>query len=223
MKKYVLKTLTVFLIVIVFIPNAHIPAGASAKELPAVTVAISDDSSIIVERIMYEALRRSGYQMVISMTGMRTAIADVNQGDAAVLPLQIEGWDKRYENLIKVPVALDYMESTTYTLYDSPYEFSDWSDLEGLRLGYRWQNQYIAEQVHLAGAAELFEANTSAELWEKLLSGKVDVIAIPRLAHYHKLYPKGVRTAGIISRQPVYTYVNKEVYTFLMSRKILCH
>ena len=76
-------------------------------ELPAVKVAMSDDHSIIMERVLYAALKRSGYQMISHISGMRTAIADVNYGDAVILPTQTEGWDRIYPNLMKVPVAID--------------------------------------------------------------------------------------------------------------------
>ena len=54
MKNYLLKMSIVFLVAIILIPNAYMPAEASPKELPTVTVAMSDDQSIIVERILHE-------------------------------------------------------------------------------------------------------------------------------------------------------------------------
>ena len=152
------------------------PVIADLSELPAIKVAMSDDQSIIVGRILNEALRRSGYQMVSQITGMRTAVADVNFGDAAILPLQTDGWEQRYENLIKVPVAIDNVEMTAYTRSTDTYEFSTWADMDGLKVGFRWQNEYVANNVWRANARELISVNETEDLWASLLSGDTDVV-----------------------------------------------
>ena len=177
-------------------------------ELPAVKVAMSDDHSIIIERVLYTALRRSGYQMIPHVSGMRTAIADVNYGDAVILPTQTDGWDRVYPNLIKVPVALDSVEYTAYTRSENSYQFSRWEDIAGLRLGYRWQNEYVANNVSRAGAQSLVTVNDYSQLWALLLNNDVDVIILPRMSHFEHRYPFGVRRAGVVEQQPVYTYVN---------------
>jgi hypothetical protein len=178
--------------------------------IPAVKVATSDDEPIIMQRIVYEALQRSGYQMVAKMTGMRTAVAEVNYGDAALLLSQTEGWDEVYENLIMVPVVIDHIEFTAYTLNEKTRQFADWGDLAGLRLGYRWQNLYIAENISRAGAAKLTVVNDVDELWTALLNDEVDAIVLPRNSHDEFRFPSGIKRAGVVERQACYTYVNKE-------------
>jgi len=169
---------------------------------------MSDDHSIIIERVLYTALRRSGYQMVSHVSGMRTAVADVNYGDAVILPTQTDGWDRMYPNLTKVPVALDNVEYTAYARSDNPRQFSKWEDIAGLRLGYRWQNEYVANNVRRAGARNLVTVNDYTQLWELLLNNEVDVIILPRMSHFEHRFPFGIRRAGIVEKQPVYTYVN---------------
>jgi len=184
----------------------NLPVNES--ELPAVKVAMSDDHSIVMERLIYTALRRSGYQMVATITGMRTAVADVNYGDAVILPTQTDGWDRVYPNLIKVPVSIDNVEYTAYSRSGESYYFSNWSDLSGLRIGYRWQNEYIANNISRARARSLVTVTDFPQLWASLLNGDTDVVLLPRLSHFEYRYPPGVKRAGIIERQPVYTYVN---------------
>jgi len=186
------------------------PAWAGEAALPAVKVAMSDDHAIIIERILYEGLRRSGYQMTAKATGMRTAVADVNYGDAAILPTQIDGWDRIYPNLVKVPVAIDNVEYTIYTAEGGTSQFSGWGDMAGLRLGYRWQNEYVANNIQRAKAAKLVTLNDQNELWASLLKGEADAVILPRMSHFEYRIPKGVRKAGVVERQPVYTYVNKK-------------
>jgi len=184
------------------------PPAYSESELPAVKVAMSEDHSIIIERILYTALKRSGYQMVSTITGMRTAVADVNYGDAAVLPTQTDGWDRLYPNLVKVPVAIDNVEYTAYSRSNESYHFSRWSDMSGLRIGYRWQNEYIANNISRARAGNLVTVTTLPQLWNSLLNGDTDVIMLPRMSHFEYRFPHGIKTAGVVEQQPVYTYVN---------------
>ena len=178
-------------------------------EPPAVKVALSDDQSIIVQRILFEGLKRSGYQMIAKATGMRTAVADVNYGDAVILPQQTNGWDLIYPNLVKVPVAIDNVEFTAYSLNSAQYHFSKWEDMEGLRLGYRWQNEYIANNIHRAEASKLVTVNDIEELWVSLLGDETDAVILPRMSHYEHRFPFGIKNVSIVERQPVYTYVNR--------------
>ena len=184
------------------------PVWAADTDLPSVKVAISDDQTIIIERMLYTALKRSGYQMVSQITGMRTAVADVNYGDAAILPIQTEGWDRLYPNLIQVPSAISNVEFTAYSLRSAQHNFSQWSDMAGLRLGYRWQNEYVANNIWRAGAISLVTYNDLEELWESLLAGETDAIILPRMSHFEHGFPSGIIRAGIVEQQPVYTYVN---------------
>ncbi|MCL2210084.1 MAG: ATP-binding protein [Treponema sp.] len=200
----------------------HLPVWAQSAAgkvndpvLPAIKVAFSDDQSIITERVLYAALKRAGYQMIAKAAGMRTAVADVNYGDAAILPAQTDGWDRIYPNLIKVPVVIDYVEFTVYSMSDKPYHFSRWSDLSGLRIGYRWQNEYIANNLHRTGASESLRVNDTNELWDSLLNGDTDAVLLPRFSHYEHRFPQGVKRSGVIEKQPVYSYVNNR-YDYLV-------
>jgi len=169
---------------------------------------MSDDHSIITERMLYAGLKRSGYQMISNTTGMRTAIADVNYGDAVILPTQTSGWDRMYPNLIQVPVAIDNVEYSAYSRSGTGYQFSHWEDIAGLRLGFRWQNEYIANNIYRANPRELITVNDLTQLWDLLLEGSADVIILPRMSYYEHRLPYGIKRVGILERQPVYTYVN---------------
>ena len=180
------------------------------QELPAVKVAMSEDQSIIIERILYEGLKRSGYQMIAKATGMRTAVADVNYGDAVILPLQTDGWDKLYPNLIKVPVAIEDVEFTAYSQSGSSHQFSRWEDMTGLRMGYRWQNESVENNISRTNAGKLVTLNDINELWASLLGGEIDVVLLPRMSHYEYRFPSGIKRSGVVEKQPAYTYINNK-------------
>ena len=211
-KSKLLLNAVIFILCLSFMP---LTAWAFEPQLPIVKVAINDDQSIINDRILYEALRRSGYEMATQVMGMRTALADVNYGDAAILTLQTDGLDKDYPNLIKVPVVFEYVEFTAYTRSDNRHAFSEWGDMAGLRLGYRLQNVYVTNNTWRAEAKTLVEMSTLEEVWASLLNNETDVVILPRMAHYEHRYPQGVKKAGVIELQPCYTYVNNK-YDYLV-------
>ena len=206
--KFLFSILLILLFSLTRQPASAQSVFTSDIDMPTVKVALSDDHSIIIERVLYDALRRSGYQMISNRTGMRTAVADVNYGDAVILPTQTAGWDRMYPNLIQVPVAIDNVEYTAYSLSDAGYHFSQWEDLSGLRLSYRWQNEYVANNIRRTNAREITAVNDYSQLWDSLLEGNTDVIILPRISYFEHKFPKDIRRAGILERQPVYTYIN---------------
>jgi len=197
-------------VMLVFLFLAQLPLWADTTELPVVKVAMSNDHSIIVKRVLHTALKRSGYQMVSNVTGMRSAIADVNYGDAMILPTQTDGWDKKYPSLIKVPVVIDHVEFTAYIRSADSYQFSEWSDMDGLKLGYRWQNEYIVNNAPRTNAKKFVTLSDYTQLWASLIGEDTDVIILPRMSHFEHRFPQGIKRAGVIERLPVYTYVNEK-------------
>ena len=193
----------------------QLPVWAQQETQPVIKVAMSDDSPIGVGRLMYAALQRSGYQMTINISGMRTSIANVNYGESAILPNQTDGFQVQFPNLIKVPVPVDYVQFTSYTRSDDFYDLSTWRDIAGLRFCYRWQNIYVANHAAETGASELIVVNELQDIWDTLLNNKADVAVLPRVVTFDYRIPAGIKKANIIDTIPCYTYVNKD-YAFLV-------
>ena len=202
-----------FFITLGILYNQHIFAQNAAR--PVIKVAMSDDSPITVGRLLYTALEYAGYQMAINVTGMRTSIANVNYGDAAVLPSQTDGLHLQNPNLIKVPVPIDYVEFTAYTRSGDNFSLSSWEDLEGLRFCYRWQNIYVANNARRTGASQLIVLGELNDIWEALLNNEADVTILPRVINFDFRIPPGIKRADVIDRIPCYTYVNNE-YAYLV-------
>ena len=210
------KLLIIVMAVAIATSSAPITARASgATQLPTIRAAISNDNSIILERVLHEALRRSGYQMDAWISGMLTTITDVNNGYSAILPSQMEGLDKSYPNLIRVPVVIDNVEITVYTRDEETNKFNEWNDLSGMRVGYRPQNAYIASNIDRAHAAELVLVNTHDNLFALLSGNKADAILLPRVSHFEHRTPLGIKKAGQVDIQATYSYVNKD-YAYLV-------
>ncbi len=212
--KFNIKSFFCIMLTISIIFNLSLTVYAS-EETSTIKVAMSEDESIIVERIVYTALNRIGYQMVTKTAGMRTMVNDANYGDAVIVPAQTIGLDEEYTNLIRVPVPISYVETNTYTRSDDPYVLSSWGDLTGLRLSHCWKNLYITNNVPRAKASDVVVLNEYDDLWTSLLTNETDVAVIPNLTGFVRIVPDGIKLAGVIEREPRYTYVNKD-YSYLV-------
>ncbi|MCL2212050.1 MAG: ATP-binding protein [Treponema sp.] len=186
-----------------------------AQQEPVLRVAMSDDSPISVGRLLHTALQSAGYQMNINVTGMRTSIANVNYGDAAILPSQTDGLQLQYPNLIKVPVPIDYVEFTSYTRSIDNYGLSTWKDIAGLKFCYRWQNIYVASKAQETRASKFTAVYALEDVWKTLLNYEADVAVLPRVINFDYRIPPGIKRADVIDVIPCYSYVNKD-YAYLV-------
>jgi len=182
---------------------------------PILKVAMSDDSPMGVGRLLYYALQRSGYQMSINLAGMRTSIASVDYGEAAILPSQTDGFDIQFPNIMKVPFPVDYVEFTAFTRSNASYDISTWEDIAGLRFCYRWQNIFVANQAARTGASKFIVVNETQEIWDTLLNNEADVAVLPRVITFDYRIPPGIKKSNVIDRIPCYVYVNKD-FAFLI-------
>jgi len=195
-------------------PVLHFSFPASGAEaLPIVKVAISDDQSIIMQRIVYTALQRCGYQMVSKVTGMLTAVNDVTSAnnDAAILPIQTLAYEAMYpDTLVRVPTSqpIDQVLFTAYAKEGHKYDFEKWEDMEGLRLGYRFENQYVANNIDRANPSVKVGKVYIEELWTALRNGEIDAVIVPRMSLF-EFRAEGIKKAGVVDNQACYTYVNK--------------
>ena len=123
-----IKSFLVVIVIIVFFLciNEHLSAqvrDADGQRPTEIRIAFSDDQSIVIERVLYTAFKRLGCQVIAKISGMRTAVADVNYGDAVILPAQTDGWDLMYPNLIKVPVPIDNVEFTAFNRANNAHHY----------------------------------------------------------------------------------------------------
>jgi len=209
--------ITLYSIIFILLGILYINTPVWAQQEPIIKVAMSDDSPMGVGRLLYYALQRSGYQMSINLAGMRTSIASVNYGEAAILPSQTDGFDIQFPNIIKVPFPVDYVEFTAYTRSGDQYDISAWEDITGLRFCYRWQNIFVANQAARTGASKFIIVNENQEIWDALLNNEADVAILPRVITFDYRIPPGIKKLNVVDRIPCYVYVNKD-YAFLVPK-----
>ena len=204
-----------FSVVFIILGILLIQTPVWAQQEPVLRIAMSDDSPISVGHLLHAALQNTGYQMYINVTGMRTSIANVNFGDAAILPSQTDGLQIQYPNLLKVPVPIDYVEFTAYTRSGDNYGLSTWRDIEGLKFCYRWQNIYVANKAQETRASKYTAVYDLEDVWKALLNNEADVAVLPRVINFDYRIPPGIKKSDVIDIIPCYSYVNKD-YDYLV-------
>lgn len=181
-------------------------ASASEVERKTVRIAVSDDENIIIDRIIYTALNRLGYDVVVSSMGMKTAIMSVDNGENDLLAVQAIGIEDIYTNLIPIEVPISYVDMVTYTNADSNQTFDSWEDLNGLRVVYHAKNTHV--ENHIPSGAEKYSFNDYEQLYNEILNDNADVLVMPVTELSAKVLPEGIKGAGIVEVVDTYSFVN---------------
>ncbi len=204
------KTVLCLLIILnIIFPIFSITADASENEPKVIRIAVSDDENIIIERIIYAALKRLGYDVVVSSMGMKTAIISVDNGENDLLAVQALGIEDIYTNLVPVEVPISYVDMVTYTRTDSEMSFDSWDDLNGLRVVYHTKNTHV--ENHIPAGADKTSYNDYNTLYNAVLDGEADVLVMPVTELNSKIVPAGIKESGIVQVVETFSFVNKSL------------
>ncbi len=206
------KTLIHLLIILCFfLPffRFGLTAAASDTEQKVIRIAVSDDENIVVERIIYSALKRLGYDVVVSSLGMKTAIISVDNGENDLLAVQAMGIEDMYTNLLPVDVPISYVNMVTYTKAASELSFDSWDDLTGLRVVYHTKNTHV--ENHIPSGADKISYNDYNTLYNAVMNGEADVLVMPVTELSRKVVPLGMRESGIVQVVETCSFVNKNL------------
>ncbi len=204
------KTILCFIMLIsLVLPMLSFNINAEETQNKVVRIAISDDENIIIDRIIYTALDRLGYDVVISSLGMKTAIMSVDNGENDLLAVQAIGIEDIYTNLLPVDVPISYVDMVTFTKADSLAEYSEWDDLNGLRVVYHAKNTHV--ENHIPKDADKVSYNNYDKLYDAVLNGDADVLVMPVTELSNKIVPKGLKNSGIVQVVETCSFVNKNL------------
>ncbi len=205
MKKKLLSFIIIFCIIF---STFSYTGKADETERKIVRIAISNDENIVIDRVLYTALNRMGYDVVVSSLGMKTAIISVDNGENDLLAVQALGIEDIYTNLVPVEVPVSYVDMVMYSKEGANYEFEEWDDLNGLSVVYHPKNVHV--ENHIPSGAYKTAINDYNELFQAILNDEADVLALPVTELSDKILPKGIVQCGIVERVETYTFVNKD-------------
>lgn len=161
----------------------------------------------------YETLKPLGYELVVEMHQSQICFELSNSGEVDGEMWRIEGVEKTYPNLIRVPTAIWSHPELAFVKED--IELSDWKSLAPYRVGFRKGTKVIEDNIE--GIVERpFPLDTVEEAFDLLLKGEIDVVMSDNITGTLLLDSDKYRSSGIrIIEKPIdeallYTYLNKK-------------
>lgn len=207
MIKYI-RVLWVCAIVAVTVP------GVGGAEEGVFTISTSYKSLLsnpeqtgMLDRLMMEAFRRIGRRANIVFTPTERSLVDVNAGLLDAELNRIEGMERNFPNLVRVPEPNMTMHFVAFA--KQPYPIDGWKSIEKRHIGIvrGWK---ILEN-NTRGFPHLTLVPTETELFTMLQKDRIDVALYAKLTGYEQLSLRGF--TGIRHLEP--PLASKEMFLYL--------
>ena len=183
------------------------PPACPADQLVFSTVGGTRETAATLA-VLREAYTQLGYDIDVRYYHAHTALTQSNAGLVDGELQRIGGIARRYENLIQVPIPVNYLHGVAFTT-DAEFSVRGWFSLKPYRIGIV-KGIIFAEQGTRGmnvRAAESYE-----QLMEWLDAGEIDVAIMPRMSGLAALKARPdsrIRELpGVIETLFVYHYLN---------------
>ncbi len=164
----------------------------------------------MLDRLMHEAFGRLGWRARIVFNPTERSLADVNAGLADGELNRVEGMEKDFPNLVRVPEANMTMNFVAFAR--RPYPIDGWQSIENLHIGIvrGWK---ILEN-NTRGFPHVVLVPTETELFTILHKDRIDVALYDQLTGHEQLSLRGLE--GIRHLAP--PLASREMFLYLHKR-----
>ena len=180
-----------------------------AEGAEALHFTVANDDPVFIDRLLYTAFRRIGYDVAIESAPAMSAVKMADNGEKDGLASYMMGLAANYPGLVMVPERIAKARFEAY----APREFrggvGSWEDLKGLRVGIPSFKPYLEGRLP-DGIAGLLRRQTFFGLLEAMENGECDVIVTMNSMKSDLPIPPGVVKAGVIETRDLYPYLNIE-------------
>ena len=165
---------------------------------------------LISERVVREAYQRMGFEVIVKQFPAKRALVSSNEGKTDGELQRIPGINKKYPNLIMVPVPVNTLDGIVYTR-EGALSVNGWQSLKPYKIGIRRGIKFSEKGT--MGMDRSF-VNTNDELFSLLKMGKVDLVVISRVNGLNM--SRRLNIAGIkaldqpIESYPLYHYLHQK-------------
>lgn len=203
----------VFVLVIMVCVVCSVPAVAKDVAIRISTsyrnLLSTPECSGMLDRIVTEAFRRIGVQAEIVFITPKRSLVAVNEGIMDGEINRIEGMEKTFPNLVRVPEANMQMHFVAFAKRD--ILISDWNSLKGLKIGVVRGWKILERNVKdFPGVTCLTEIST---LFRMLNQGRLDVVLYSKLTGYEELHKLGFvdihHLAPALCSRDMFLYLHK--------------
>ncbi len=164
----------------------------------------------MLDQVMKEAFRRIGLRAEIVFNPTERSLVDVNAGLADAELNRIEGMEKSFPNLVRVPEPNMTMHFVAFA--KKPYPIDGWKSIEDRHIGIvrGWK---ILER-NTQGFPHVILVPTETELFNMLQKGRIDVALYDKLTGYEQLSLRGFtdirHLEPPLASKDMFLYLNKK-------------
>jgi polar amino acid transport system substrate-binding protein len=164
----------------------------------------------MLDRLMKEAFRRIGLRAEIVFVPTERSLVDVNAGLLDAELNRIEGMEKSFPNLVRVPEPNMTMHFVAFA--KKPYSINGWKSIEPLQIGMvrGWK---ILEK-NTQGFPHVTLVPTETELFTMLYKDRIDVALYAKLTGYEQLGLRGFtdirHLEPPLASRPMFLYLNRK-------------
>ncbi|GFK93568.1 hypothetical protein NNJEOMEG_01402 [Fundidesulfovibrio magnetotacticus] len=163
----------------------------------------------MVDRLLREAFARAGVEARFVTLPSERSITEANAGTIDGDANRVEGVDRTYTNLVRVPESTVTWEFTVFTM-EPGLHVTGWKGLAGCRVGYLVGWKIIEERLK---GLEAVGVARPRELFRLLAAGRVDAVIYQRLGGGLLLdelgIPRSAVRAEVLERREMYVYLNR--------------
>ena len=164
----------------------------------------------VSEVILREAYHRIGVKIYIEPQPGERALISSNSGIVDGEVSRIKGITKKYTNLIRVPVPINYLEGVVFTK-SVKFPIKGWDSLKPYKIGRLIGSKFVERGTK---GMNSIPAASAEQLYTFLNDGQVDIVVNPRLDGLVTLQELNMKDIHIlqppVTRLELYHYLHKK-------------
>ncbi len=203
------KIYLLFLVVVLVISSSITVLASDSEEEQSLSVAVSMDYPASLDRILYAMLSEMGYSININSQEMASAVEIVNNGEADILEVQLDGINRDYPNLVKVEVPIGRISFNVYARKGQHKQIKAWEDFSGKSIGILYEKPHIQAKLPSGVGSVMYETNL-VRLQTALSDSEIDYVVTPVFSGATIWVPENVELIRTLDASDAYIYVNKK-------------
>ncbi len=173
-----------------------LPTLAPAGEILTLVTPTNSIDTVISEVILREAYRRLDIEVVIRKYPAERALQLANEGSVDGEVQRIDGISARYQNLIQVKPAINYIEGAVFS-DEVTFAVDGWASLEPYRIGIIRGIKFAEQNTR---GMNVQRAGDYRKLFGMLAQGRFDIIVSPGINGEYQIRRLGIE--GVEKLQP---------------------
>ncbi len=169
-----------------------------------------DPVTDISSKVIVEAYNRIGFDVQIEQFPSARSLAMANEGTVDGEVGRIEGIESVYQNLLRVPVAINVVEGVVFTKKDIDC-FPNWQALKPYVIGIKRGDIFIENGTK---GMQVIPVANSNQLFKMLDKERTDVVVLAKLTGLSQLEKRGIKgikmCESAISQVYLYHYLHED-------------